>query len=152
MDILLGSDSVGGALVESLGANFTMIAIIFCACFILVLVILAYRSIKTANNELRLKEIQADARHIEEASKGIIRSDLRRSRVVMKDKERRYLRGIEKDNNVLSRRVLFLMNEVEEKSHRLELGSNEVFLSRKLDTIQNQERKVFRDSYRFQKR
>ena len=105
MDILLGSDSVGGALVESLGANFTMIAIIFCACFILVLVVLAYRSIKTANNELRLKELQADSRHIEEASKGLIRSDLRRSRVVMKDKERRYLRGIEKDNNVHFRPV-----------------------------------------------
>jgi hypothetical protein len=69
--------------------------------------------------------------------------DLRNASVMLSDRERAQLDAIQADTAILSRKVLYSMNEVEDRTKRLELGSNLGRLNLTLGKIKNYENKLF---------
>jgi hypothetical protein len=99
--------------------------------------------VKTSSTQIKLAEAEIDKKKLEMMMKRVMIEDLKNASVLLNDKERKRLDNIRVDSAILSRKVLFLMNEVEERTRRLELGSTTGKLNLSLGKIGNYERKLF---------
>ncbi|UCH88700.1 MAG: hypothetical protein JSV49_10680 [Thermoplasmata archaeon] len=106
--------------------------------------------VKTSTAKIRLAEADIDKKKLELMMKRVLIEDLKNASVILNDKERIKLDSIQTDNAILSRKTIFLMNEVENRTKRLELGSNLGKLNMSLGKIRQYESKLFgnRDTVR----
>jgi hypothetical protein len=99
--------------------------------------------VKTSNARIRLAEVEIDKKKLDLMMKRVLIEDLKNASVILNDKERTKLDSIQLDNAILSRKSIFLMNEVENRTKRLELGSNLGKLNMSLGKIKQYESKLF---------
>jgi hypothetical protein len=99
--------------------------------------------VKTAKTQIQLAEAEIDRKKLELVMKRAMIEDLRSASVMLSDRERQQLDKIQADTSILSRKVLYSMNEVEDRTKRLELGSNLGRLNLTLGKIKNYESKLF---------
>jgi biopolymer transport protein ExbB/TolQ len=126
------------------------ISLIFIFIIILILIIVIIGiigwvivKVKTAKTQIQLAEADIDRKKLELVMKRAMIEDLRNASVMLSDRERKQLDAIQADTSILSRKVLYSMNEVEDRTKRLELGSNLGRLNLTLGKIKNYENKLF---------
>jgi len=122
--------------------------IYFLVLLILIIVIIgiiawAIVRVKTSATQIKLAEAEVDRKKLELIMKRAMIEDLRNASVMLSDRERSQLDALKADTAILSRKVLFTMNEVEDRTRRLELGSNLGKLNMTLGGIKNYEHKLF---------
>jgi hypothetical protein len=101
--------------------------------------------IKTSKTQISLAEAEVDKKKLELIMKRAMIEDLKNASIILSDKERAKLDSIRTDTAILSRKVLFTMNEVEDRTQRLERGSDLGKLNMTLGDIKRYERKLFGD-------
>ena len=99
--------------------------------------------IKTSRTQIRLAETEVDKKKLELIMKRAMIEDLKNASIMLSDRERTQLNAIQADSSILSRKVLFTMNEVEDRTKRLELGSNLGKLNMTLGKIKKYEHNLF---------
>ncbi len=131
------------SIIETIADNFLLFffTIIIFVIVVVVMKVLSTR-IKAKTNEA-LTQYELDKRKLEIASKKAAIEELENSTMVLKDEERDVLESINRDNSILSRKLLFKMNEVEKRTKRLELGAGTHKMGRTLRDINNYEEKLF---------
>ncbi len=122
-----------------------MFLILLLVLFILLIGIIAWVivEVKTSKTKIKLAEAEIDKKKLELVMKRAMIEDLRNASVMLSDGERRQLDAIQTDTAILSRKVLFTMNEVEDRTKRLELGSNLGKLNMTLGRIKKYEHRLF---------
>jgi len=99
--------------------------------------------VKTAKTHIKLAEAEVDKRKLELIMKRVMIEDLKNASVMLSDRERAQLDAINTDTAILSRKVLYTMNEVEDRTKRLELGSNLGKMNMTLGKIKKYEQRLF---------
>jgi hypothetical protein len=99
--------------------------------------------VKTSSARVRLSEADIDKKKLDLMMKRVLIEDLKNSSIMLNDSERTKLESIQVDNAILSRKVLYSMNEVENRTKRLELGTNLGKLNMSLGKIKQYEGKLF---------
>ncbi len=119
-----------------------LILIIF---FILVVFLVIHLILRRKNRKTRLKmaELENESIKMNMMFKKILREELDDARLFLKDHELKHIDSLHLDNSILSRKILYKMKEMEEKTKRLDLGVNKARLENKIEEIGEHERKVF---------
>ena len=130
-------------LLRDIASNFM---IYFILTFVLIVVIIVWRILAmkyriTAMEKMAQLEMERKKREIEE--KKLVIEELKNSAIILNDDERRKLEEIRMDNAILSRKLLFHMNEAEERMKRLELGSETYSVIKTIEEIKNKEKTLF---------
>lgn len=99
--------------------------------------------VKTSKSHIKLAEAEVDKRKLELIMKRAMIEDLKNASVMLSDHERAQLDAINTDTSILSRKVLYTMNEVEDRTKRLELGSNLGKMNFTLGKIKKYEQRLF---------
>ena len=107
--------------------------------------------VKNAKANIKLAEAEVDKRKLELIMKRVMIEDLKNASVMLSDRERAQLDAINTDTAILSRKVLYTMNEVEDRTKRLELGSNLGKMNMTLGKIKKYEQRLFGPEF-YQKR
>jgi hypothetical protein len=135
----MSAEAVGSTISD----NFLLLffSIILFIIFIMVLrVINSWLSIKKART---VAEFEIDLAKLEIAKKKAVMDELRNSSVVLNDREREKLEKIRTDSSILSRKLIFDMNEMEERTRRLELGTDSFNVKNMLLDVKGYERRLF---------
>lgn len=130
-------------IIDTVAKNFLLIfftIIVFVLILAILWIINAKIKEKTA---LALAQYELDKRKLEIAAKKAAVEELRNSAIVLNDKEREILEAIRTDNAILARKLLFKMNEIEERTKRLELGADTYKLLQTLHDIKEYEKRLF---------
>ncbi len=112
--------------------------------FILVLVVL-----RVVNARIKQKALLNQANYdlekmkMELQAKKAAIQELKNSAIMMSDKERETLERIQRDNAILQRKMLHKMNEIDERTKRLELGTDTFKLTKTLRDIRGYEDRLF---------
>jgi len=99
--------------------------------------------VKTSKAHIKLAEAEVDKRKLELIMKRAMIEDLKNASIMLSDSERAQLDAINTDTSILSRKVLYTMNEVEDRTKRLELGSNLGKMNMTLGKIKKYEQRLF---------
>ncbi|WP_455392782.1 hypothetical protein [[Eubacterium] cellulosolvens] len=112
---------------------------------IIIIGIIAWATVKvkTSKTQIKLAEAEVDKKKLELIMKRAMIEDLKNASVMLSDRERAQLAAIQADTAILSRKVLYTMNEVEDRTKRLELGSNLGKLNMTLGKIKKYEQNLF---------
>lgn len=130
-------------IVATVADNFLLI---FFTIVIFIIVLAVLRVINSRIKEkmtLSLAQYELDKRKLDIAAKKAAIEELRNSAIVLNDKERETLEAIRTDNAILARKLLFKMNEIEDRTKRLELGADTYKLIQTLQDIKEYEKKLF---------
>ncbi len=92
---------------------------------------------------LRLEELENEKLKMGMLFKKQLRKELKDAGLFLTNDEMNHVHGLKLDNSILSRKILYKMTEMEEKTKRLELGVNKARLENKLDQIAEHERELF---------
>ena len=120
-----------------------LLLILFIITVILGIIGMVLIKVKTSGMQIKLAESAVDKKKLEYMMKRALIEDLKSASVMLSDSERTKLEKIKVDQAVLSRKVLFLMNELEERTKRLELGSDYGKLNLSIGKVNKYERKLF---------
>ena len=128
---------------EIISQNF--LAIFYSVVVIVILFIIA----KIINTRERSKErreladLQLKQKKLDMMENKQYLEELKETSVVLKDEEKEKIDKISRDNAILSRRTLSLMNEIEERMQRLEKGKDHAKLIKTKKEIERLERDMF---------
>jgi membrane protein insertase Oxa1/YidC/SpoIIIJ len=134
-------------LLDALGNNIVWV-IIFIAIVILsiiaAIIIRSITQIKVSKINIKIAQLTNETKKLEMVAKRALIEDLKNASVILNDNERKHLDQIQVDNAILSRKMIFLMNEAGERTKRLELGTDAGMLINTITKIRNQESKLFK--------
>jgi len=113
--------------------------------FAIIVIVIGYVivKIKTARLTVQLAEHEINKKKLEINMKRMLIEDLKNASIMLSDREKGRLDSIKADNSVLSRKNLFLMNEMEDRTRRLELGSTIAKMNQNLGKINAYENDLF---------
>lgn len=132
-------------ILEAISSNLVLLAILIVVAIVVVAIGRTIIKVKTSGTTARMAEIGLDSKKLEVLSKRAYLEGLKNASMVLTDNERKKIDSVRADNAVLSRRTLATMNEVEERTNRLERGSDLSRLSRTLDKIKRYESAMFKN-------
>lgn len=98
---------------------------------------------KNRKAQLKLKELENQKIKMDMMFKKQLKEDLNEAQLFLTDEEVEHIESLKIDNSILSRKILYKMSEMEEKTKRLDLGVNRARLDNKLKEIGEHEKKVF---------
>ncbi len=142
----IGLDAIGeGGVLALIDQYFVLFLIIFIGILLLILlpIILRHRSRKPSKVDLKLAELEREREKLELMSKRMLIEKLRESAITPTDDERAQLERIQLDNTVLSRKIAHTMNEVDQRTKRLELGTDTAKLFETLSQVKEHEQGMF---------
>jgi flagellar basal body-associated protein FliL len=125
--------------------NFVLIVVLVTLIILVIAIARTIVKVKSSKQAARLAEIGLDSKKLEILSKKAYFEGLRTASVILSDEERERVETIKADSAVLSRRSVALMNEVEERTRRLELGQDMARLTSTLDKVKKYERGLFKN-------
>ena len=113
--------------------------------FVLLTYLIANAIIRKGNQKtrVRLEELENEKLKMGMLFKKQLRKELKDAGLFLTNDEMNHVHGLKLDNSILSRKILYKMTEMEEKTKRLELGVNKARLENKLDQIAEHERELF---------
>ena len=132
---------------EILGMEITnagiMIGILFVFLLISYVIIQAIIRRNTIKTRIRLEEIENEKMKMNMLFKKKLREELKDAGLFLSKEEMDHVDSIKLDNSILSRKILYKMTEMDQKTKRLELGVNKAKLDGKLDEIEEHEKQLF---------
>jgi hypothetical protein len=90
-----------------------------------------------------IAQFETDMAKLEIAKRKAVMEELRNSAVVLNDDERAKLESIRTDSSILTRKLIFDMNEMEERTRRLELGADTFNMQKMLGDVKGYEHRLF---------
>jgi hypothetical protein len=120
-----------------------LIGILFVFILISYVIIQAIIRRNTIRTRIRLEEIENEKMKMNMLFKKKLREELKDAGLFLSKKEMDHVDSIKLDNSILSRKILYKMTEMDQKTQRLELGVNKAKLEGKLDEIEDYEKKLF---------
>ncbi|MBU2564783.1 MAG: hypothetical protein KJ655_00805 [Candidatus Thermoplasmatota archaeon] len=132
-------------ILEAIATNLVLLAILIAVLIIIVAIGRTITKVKTSGTAARMAEIGLDSKKLEMVSKRAYLEGLKNASIFLTDGERKKIESVRADNAVLSRKTLATMNEVEERTNRLERGTDLGRLSRTLDKIKRYESAMFKN-------
>lgn len=108
--------------------------------YVIIQAIIRKNTIKT---RIRLEEIENEKIKMNMLFKKKLREELQDAGLFLTKEEMEHVDSIKLDNSILSRKILYKMSEMDQKTKRLELGVNKAKLEGKLDEIGEHEKKLF---------
>lgn len=133
---------VGGFL-EISASNAILILVLVVVLIIVIVVADAITKVKTAGTKVRLAEMTLNRDKLNLMSKRILFDDLKNAAIILKDEERERIESIQQDNAILSRRSISMMNEIEERMKRLELGTDVAKMFKMMRDLEKRESKLY---------
>lgn len=133
---------VGGFL-EISASNVILILVLVVVLIIVIVVADAITKVKTAGTKVRLAEMTLNRDKLNLMSKRILFDDLKNAAITLKDEERERIESIQQDNAILSRRSISMMNEIEERMKRLELGTDVAKMFKMMRDLEKRESKLY---------
>lgn len=122
--------------------------LIFYSIFVIIILAIIAKIFNTREREKTKREIadiNLKSQKLDMVEKEKHVDNLKEAAMVLKDSEKSKLDEISKDKSILSRRSLYLMNQVEERTQRLERGADNAKLMKTLKEIKNVEKDLFGD-------
>lgn len=132
-------------ILEAMSSNLVLLAILIVTAIVVVAIGRTITKVKTSGTTARMAEIGLDSKKLEIMSKRAYLEGLKNASIFLTDAERKKIESVRADNAVLSRKTLAAMNEVEERTNRLERGTDLGRLSRTLDKIKRYESAMFKN-------
>ncbi len=130
---------------EAVASNFVFLTALIVLLIIIVVIARTITKAKSSKTAAKMAELGIDSKKLEILSKRAYLDGLKNASVVLTDEERKKMDSIRVDNAVLSRKTIASMNEVEERTSRLERGADLSRLSRTLDKIKRYEKNMFKN-------
>lgn len=132
---------------EILGMEMTdilmLIGILFVFILISYVIIQAIIRRNTIKTRIRLEEIENEKMKMNMLFKKKLQEELKDAGLFLSKEEMDHVDSIKLDNSILSRKILYKMTEMDQKTKRLELGVNKAKLDNKLDEIEEHEQQLF---------
>ncbi|MEW6070756.1 MAG: hypothetical protein AB1485_09080, partial [Candidatus Thermoplasmatota archaeon] len=125
--------------------NFVLLVVLIALIILVIAIAHAVVKVKSSKQAARLAEIGLDSKKLEILAKKAYFEGLRSASVVLTDEERERTESIKADSAVLSRRAVAMMNEVEARTQRLELGRDLARLTDTLNRVKKYERDLFKN-------
>lgn len=129
----------------AIAANFVPLVVLVGVIILVIAVGRTIVKVKSAKQAARLAEIGLDSKKLEILSKKAYFEGLKNASVILTDEERERVESTKADSAVLSRRTVGLMNEIESRTQRLEIGHDLARLTDTLDKVKKYERGLFRN-------
>lgn len=129
----------------AIAANFVPLAVLIGVIILVIAVGRTIVKVKGAKQAARLAEIGLDSKKLEILSKKAYFEGLKNASVILSDEERERVEATKADSAVLSRKTVGLMNEIEARTQRLEIGQDLARLTDTLDKVKRYERGLFRN-------
>lgn len=121
-------------------ALFGILVIFLLICYVIVQAIVRRNTVRT---RVRLEEIENEKMKMNLLFKKKLKEELEDAGLFLSKKEMNHVQSLRLDNSILSRKILYKMKEMEEKTKRLELGVNRAKLEKKIGEIGEHEKKLF---------
>ncbi|MDI6916668.1 MAG: hypothetical protein QMC80_02590 [Thermoplasmatales archaeon] len=137
--------SITGQILEAIASNLTLLAVLIALLIVIVVIGRTITKVKTSGTAAKMAEIGLDSKKLEIMSKRMYLEGLKNASIVLTDNEKKKIDSVRADNAVLSRKTLAMMDEVEERTNRLERGADLGRLSRTLDKIKRYESAMFKN-------
>lgn len=134
MNVILGLEPVSALIV--LGIAFILILLTYLISQMIV-------KRRTERTRLRLEELDNEKIKMGMLFKKQLREELKNAGLFLSKDEMDHLHSLKLDNSILSRKILYKMSEMDEKTKRIELGVNKAKLQNKLDEIAEHEKYLF---------
>jgi len=132
---------------EILGMEMTnaavMIGILFVFLLVSYIIIQAIIRKNTIKTRIRLEEIENEKMKMNMLFKKKLREELKDAGLFLTKDEMDHVDSIKLDNSILSRKILYKLTEMDQKTKRLELGVNKAKLDGKLNEIEEHEKELF---------
>jgi len=132
-------------ILEAIASNLVLLAVLIAILIVIVAIGRTITKVKTSGTAARMAEIGLDSKKLEIMSKRAYLEGLKNASMVLTDNEKKKIDSVRADNAVLSRKTLAMMDEVEERTNRLERGTDLSRLSRTLDKIKRYESTMFKN-------
>lgn len=129
----------------AIAANFVPLAVLIGVIILVIAIGRTIVKVKSAKQAARLAEIGLDSKKLEILSKKAYFEGLKNASVILSDEERERVESTKADSAVLSRRTVGLMNEIEARTQRLEIGHDLARLTDTLDKVKRYEKGLFRN-------
>ncbi|MDI6855359.1 MAG: hypothetical protein QMD21_01050 [Candidatus Thermoplasmatota archaeon] len=129
----------------AIAANFVLLAVLIGMIILVIAIGRTIVKVKSAKQAARLAEIGLDGKKLEILSKKAYFEGLKNASVILSDEERERVESTKADSAVLSRRTVGLMNEIEARTQRLEIGHDLARLTDTLNKVKKYERGLFRN-------
>jgi hypothetical protein len=137
--------SIISQILEAIASNLVILVMLIVILTVVAVIGRTITKVKTSGTAARMAEIGLDSKKLEMVSKRAYLEGLKNASIFLTDSERKRIDSIRADNAVLSRKTLAKMNEVEERTNRLERGTDLGRLSRTLDKIKRYESAMFKN-------
>lgn len=134
---------VGSLFLEVFTSNFIYILTLIALLIMVIVVARMITRVKTAGAKVRLAEMTLDRDRLDLMSKRILFNDLKNAAIILRDEEREKIESVRQDNSILSRRSIALMNEIEERTKRLELSTDMAKMFKIMGEIKKKETKLY---------
>lgn len=125
--------------------NFFVLIIVIALVMIVLAITRMVIKVKTSSSAARLAEIGVDSKKLDMVTKKAYLDSLRDASIVLSDDERSFLDSIRTDSAVLARKNVARRHEIEERTRRVELGSDLAQLSHTLNRVKRYERSLFKN-------
>lgn len=140
-------ETAGESMVNILGMEPTSAVILLgiISIFLLIVFLIIQAIIKRSmvRTRIRLEELDNEKTKMNMLFTKKLREELKDSGLFLTKDEMKHIDSLKIDNSILSRKILYKMREMDEKTQRLELGVNKEKLQRKLDEIAEHEKSLF---------
>ncbi len=111
---------------------------------LLALVVIIYLSkIKTRREIIKSKELELERKKLEFMGKRMLLQELKESSKAPSDTEREQLDAIQMDNTILTKKIMHMMEEMDKRGKRLELGADTAKMVMTMREIKEKERQLF---------
>lgn len=131
------------SIVEMISENFLILFYSVLVVMILAIIAKILNTREREKTQRQLADINMKNRKLEMVEKERHINNLKEASTVLSDSEKEKLDKISQDKSILSRRSLYLMNEIEERMQRLERGADNAKLTKTLEDIKNVEDDLF---------
>ena len=113
--------------------------------FLLLTHLIASAIVRKRNRRIKLKleELENEKLRMGMLFTKQLKKDLKDAGHFLTMNEMNHIHGLKLDNSILSRKILYRMTEMDEKTKRMELGVNKAKLENKLHTIAEYEKELF---------
>jgi len=130
-------------LLDVIAENFVLLFMLVVAVIVL-LAILRFLNAWVDGRKARvMAQYETDMAKLEITKRKAMMEEMRNSAVLLNDSEREQLDRIRADKAILSRKLLFDINQTEDRLSRLELGADTVHVKGMLGDIKSKERSLF---------
>jgi len=140
--------STGSEISDSISGNLTLVLIVIVLVIVAVAVLRAVDVIDRYRMRVKLDELETKKEKLKQFARTQKRKALKDALMALNPEERKHIYSIWEDNSVVSRKALFGLNELEERTRRAERGSEVLWTKKRISELKETEKKLFPGSFK----